>query len=99
MSDTALTPEAPAAAVDPRREEVVEAIKAALTEVLGHDIPGLEQDSRLFDQVGLDSSGVFELLMGLEDRLSVELDTDSLEMRHFETVRTLADFLLDEMSV
>lgn len=96
MSDTALTPET---AVDSRREEVVEAIKAALTEVLGHDLPGLEPESRLFDQVGLDSSGVFELLMGLEDRLSVELDTDSLEMRHFETVRSLADFLLDEMSV
>ncbi|WP_329182064.1 acyl carrier protein (plasmid) [Streptomyces decoyicus] len=95
MSDIAVTPEATG---DVRRDEVVAAITAALTQVLNQDLTGLDADARLFDQVGLDSSGVFELLMELEDRLSVELDTDSLEMRHFETVRSLAGFLLAEMS-
>ncbi|MFE0171827.1 acyl carrier protein [Streptomyces sp. NPDC059002] len=98
MSDTAVTPATPEAPQDARRDEVVTAIKAALTQVLNQDLSGLDAEARLFDQVGLDSSGVFELLMELEDRLSLELDTDSLEMRHFETVRSLADFLLTEMS-
>ncbi|MEU0743786.1 acyl carrier protein [Streptomyces sp. NPDC006134] len=79
------------------RTRVVGAISASLAEVLGHDLPELTEDSRLFDQVGLDSSGVFELLMGLEDALGIELDTDHLEMSHFESARTLADFLLSEM--
>ncbi|HET6860349.1 MAG TPA: acyl carrier protein [Streptomyces sp.] len=80
------------------RDKTVEAIGSALSEVLGREIPGLNEDFRLFDQVGLDSSGVFELLMGLEEKLGIELDTDHLEMSHFESVRTLADFLLTEMS-
>ncbi|KAF4406776.1 MULTISPECIES: acyl carrier protein [Streptomyces] len=84
-----------ATAVD--RTKAVETIASALAEVLGHDLPDLTEDSRLFDQVGLDSSGVFELLMALEEAFSIELDTDNLEMSHFESVRTLADFLLGEM--
>ncbi|WNF28002.1 acyl carrier protein [Streptomyces sp. C11-1] len=91
MSETAVPLEN---AVD--RDKAVEAIGSALREVLGREIPGLHEDLRLFDQVGLDSSGVFELLMGLEERLGIELDTDQLEMSHFESVRTLADFLLAE---
>ncbi|WP_175408099.1 acyl carrier protein [Streptomyces sp. TRM64462] len=79
------------------RTKVVAAISSSLAEVLGHELPELTEDSRLFDQVGLDSSGVFELLMGLEDALGIELDTDQLEMSHFESVRSLADFLLAEM--
>jgi acyl carrier protein len=79
------------------RARVVETIAGTLAEVLGHEIPGLGEDSRLFDQVGLDSSGVFELLMGLEEALGIELDTDNLEMAHFESVSSLTDFLLGEM--
>ncbi|MCX5077867.1 acyl carrier protein [Streptomyces sp. NPDC060334] len=79
------------------RTRVVGTIAASLAAVLGHEIPGLTEESRLFDQVGLDSSGVFELLMALEESLDIELDTDQLEMAHFESVRTLADFLLAEM--
>ncbi|MFB6613125.1 acyl carrier protein [Streptomyces sp. NPDC085524] len=82
---------------DAERTRVTTTIALSLGEVLGHEIPGLTEESRLFDQVGLDSSGVFELLMALEENLGIELDTDQLEMAHFESVRTLADFLLAEM--
>ncbi|MGW7446195.1 phosphopantetheine-binding protein [Kitasatospora sp. NPDC054795] len=80
------------------RAELVAVIGRALTAVLGDGLPELTEESRLFDQVGLDSSGVFELLMELEEALDIELDTDHLEMSHFESLRSLADFLITEMS-
>jgi acyl carrier protein len=80
------------------RVEVVAVIGRSLTAVLGEGLPELTEESRLFDQVGLDSSGVFELLMELEEALGIELDTDHLEMSHFESLGTLADFLIAEMS-
>jgi acyl carrier protein len=77
-------------------ERVVDAVIRALTRVLGDGLPELTEDSRLFDEVGLDSTGVFELLMQLEELLDMEFDTDNLEMSHFASVRSLADFVVSE---
>ncbi|MEU4442297.1 acyl carrier protein [Actinosynnema sp. NPDC050801] len=79
------------------RERIVGAITAVLAQVLDYELPELTEQSRLFDELGLDSTGVFELLMQLEEALEVEFDTDNLEMAHFETVRSLADFVAAEM--
>ncbi|KLL12201.1 MULTISPECIES: acyl carrier protein [Protofrankia] len=89
MTDTAT-------ATTVRRDRIVAAISSALIEILEYDLPEITEDSRLFDQLGLDSTGVFELLMRLEEALDVEFDTDNLEMGHFETVRSLADFVVSE---
>lgn len=79
------------------RERIVTAITSVLAQVLDYELPELTERSRLFDELGLDSTGVFELLMQLEEALDVEFDTDNLEMAHFETVRSLADFVAAEM--
>ncbi|MGW2817234.1 acyl carrier protein [Streptomyces sp. NPDC001415] len=79
------------------RDRIVAAISDALTEVLDYDLPQLGEESRLFDELGLDSTGVFEMLMRLEEALDIEFDTDSLEMAHFTSVRSLADFIATEM--
>lgn len=78
------------------RERTVVGIINALTQVLDYELPEMTEKSKLFDELGLDSTGVFELMMQLEESLDVEFDTDSLEMGHFETVGTLADFVLAE---
>jgi acyl carrier protein len=83
---------------DTGRSQVVAAIGSALGDVLDGELPEVTEDARLFD-LGLDSTGVLELLLQLEDRLGVEFDTENLEMEHFETVRTLADFVSTEMDV
>jgi acyl carrier protein len=80
-------------------DRVVEAVICALTRVLDTDLPELTEQSRLFDELGLDSTGVFELLMQLEELLDMEFDTDNLQMSHFATVRTLADFVASETGV
>ena len=79
------------------RDQVVAGILAALTAVLEEDVDGLTAESKL-SEVGLDSTGVLELLMQLEESLGVEFDTDNLEMAHFESVQSLADFVTAEMA-
>lgn len=79
------------------RDQVVAGIIAALTAVLEEEVEGLNAESKLSD-VGLDSTGVLELLMQLEESLGVEFDTDNLEMSHFESVQSLADFVTAEMA-
>jgi acyl carrier protein len=86
--------EMPAPETGPDR--IVEAIVTALARVLDGDLPELTEDSRLLDEVGLDSTGVFELLIQLEELLDIEFDTDNLQMTHFATVRSLAEFVAAE---
>ncbi|WP_344265094.1 acyl carrier protein [Streptomyces sodiiphilus] len=80
------------------RTRIVSVISAALGEVLDSARGELSEDARLFDELGLDSTGVFELLMRLEEALDIEFDTDTLEMSHFASLGSLADFVTEEMS-
>ncbi|MEV7467353.1 acyl carrier protein [Streptomyces kronopolitis] len=75
------------------QEQTVAAVRQALAEVLDRELPDLGPDAKLFDDYGLDSTGVLDLLMRLEEVLDVEFDTEELEMSHFATVRTLADYV------
>ncbi len=77
--------------------QVVDAITEALGAVLQRDLGDLAPDTRLFDTLGLDSTGVLDLLLRLEELLDGEFDTDELEMGHFATVQSLADFITAEL--
>ncbi len=91
MTDMMQTPTA-------ERARVIAAVNEALGEVLQRDLGDLESDTKLFDQLGLDSTGVLDLLLRLEELLDCEFDTENLEMAHFATVESLADFILAELS-
>ncbi|KSW28528.1 acyl carrier protein [Cellulomonas sp. B6] len=75
-------------------DEVTAAVVAALETVLERPVPGVTRTTSLFHEVGLDSTGVLDLLMVLEETLDLELDMESLEMKDFATVGTLRDFLV-----
>jgi acyl carrier protein len=78
------------------RSAITSAIAGALSAMLGKDSSEIHEPTRLFDDLGLDSTSVLELLMRLEDELPVEFDTDTLEQRHFETVGSLADYVVEQ---
>ncbi|MCX2732055.1 acyl carrier protein [Saccharopolyspora sp. NFXS83] len=80
----------------PDRATTVTSVINELKAVLDYELPELTEQSKIFEELGLDSTGVFELMMRLEEALEIEFDTDSLEMGHFETVGTLTDFVLGE---
>lgn len=74
------------------RTRVVLAIGSGLRAVLDTELPEITEDTRLFD-LGLDSTGVLELLLFLEDELGQEIESENLRMEHFQSVRSLADFV------
>ncbi|MEU3859151.1 acyl carrier protein [Streptomyces sp. NPDC028722] len=78
------------------RARYLDAVRQGLTEVLNKDVSGAEEGARLFDDLGLDSSSALELLISVEEILDVQFDADELEMTHFETVGSLADFVAAE---
>ncbi|WP_446750374.1 acyl carrier protein [Streptomyces sp. AC1-42T] len=81
---------------DLTRATVVTRINESLGQVLNRDLEPGDDSPRLFDDLGLDSTSVLELLMRLEDELGIEFDTDSLEQHHFENVGTLADYVIEQ---
>ncbi|GGX17276.1 acyl carrier protein [Streptomyces sp. WAC 01325] len=78
------------------RARFVDAVRKGLSEVLNKDVSGADEGVRLFDELGLDSSSALELLITIEEILDVQFDAEDLEMTHFETVGSLADFVAAE---
>ncbi|MEU3978274.1 acyl carrier protein [Streptomyces bacillaris] len=81
---------------DLTRTTVVTRINESLGHVLQRELEPADESPRLFDDLGLDSTSVLELLMRLEDELGIEFDTDSLEQHHFDSVGTLADYVIEQ---
>jgi acyl carrier protein len=81
------------------RRDITAKIEEALSEVLMRNISGLPEDTRLFEDLQLDSTTVLELLMALEDNIGFEVDPDNLDMADFKTIGTLADYVSAALSV
>lgn len=75
------------------RTELLGHVREVLSAVLNRDLPELSEDSRLFEDLGLDSTSVIELLMSLETSIDLMIEPDSLEPEVFMTVRSLADYI------
>jgi acyl carrier protein len=78
------------------RGHVVATIVELLPQVVAADTVAVTEDAKLFDELGLDSTGVLDLMLKIEEELDVEFDTENLQLGHFESVRTLADFVIAE---
>ncbi|MER6347313.1 acyl carrier protein [Streptomyces sp. NPDC001595] len=79
------------------RTDVTTAMETALTSVLDRPVTGLTGETRLFDDLHLDSTTMLEMLMELEDSLGLEVDPEELEADDFETVDTFTDFALTQL--
>lgn len=65
----------------------------ALETTLGVPLAEVSTDTSLFNALGLDSTGVLDLLMNLEDELGVEIEADTLELADFATVGSLVSYV------
>lgn len=75
------------------RAQIIEHVRISLSEVLNRELPTLSEETRLFEDLALDSTSVIELLMGLEDTIGMEIDPDDLEPEVFQTVARLTDYI------
>lgn len=80
------------------REEAVEAVKIALAEVLERELPDADADTRLFEDLHLDSTSILELLMALEDAVDIQVDPEELRLEDFKTIGSVADYVLAQTS-
>ena len=76
-----------------RRRQVVTAMTELLPRVLGRQLPGLAEDTSLFDELGLSSVTTLELLLELEERLDIQVDVEDIDQDDLRSVGTLADFV------
>jgi acyl carrier protein len=73
------------------RAELTVTVIRCLSEVLKTDLPDVTEQTRLFDDLHLDSTASLELLMAVEEAVGVEFDMEELNMDDFRTVGTLVD--------
>jgi len=74
------------------RHQAIEHIRVAVEKVTRRDLPTLSAETPL-PALGLDSTGMLELLMELEDLAAFVVDPDDLQPEVFMTVGTLCDYL------
>jgi len=76
--------------------ETIEAIKKTLEKVKA--ISGMSETlsvyADLINCVGLDSLQMLRFMLELEERLDVMIDFDRLEYSYFNSIRTLAEFMV-----
>jgi acyl carrier protein len=81
------------------RSSVVKTITGALSEIMQREYPDVTEETRLFEDLHLDSTSVLTLLMALEDQTGIEVDPESLQMENFQTIGTLADYIEGNLDV
>ena len=74
------------------RTQLIEQVRIVISRVTSREIPELDENTELA-QLGLDSTGMLEMLMNLEDLGSFEVDPDELEPALFVSVGTLVDYM------
>jgi len=82
-------------AYDSDRRQIVDAVITALAEVMGQDMSGVTEETRLTEDLSLDSTSVLSLLMALEDGLDMQVDPESLEQRHLASVGSLTNYIIE----
>lgn len=70
-------------------DDLTQSVIRSLAHMLQCDTASLTPQTRLFDDLSLDSTAVLELLMQLEADLDMEFDPETLEPDDFETVKSL----------
>ncbi|WP_210470968.1 acyl carrier protein [Sporosarcina sp. 6E9] len=79
------------------KEKMIELIISAIKEVVNVD-HAIQKDTKLFDDLSLDSTSIIELLMVLEDVVpNLIIDPEELKADHFKTVETLSEYALSSL--
>jgi acyl carrier protein len=74
-------------------DHIQERVVGVLSGVLGCELVGVTAQTRLFEELGLDSTGVLETMLAVEEDLGVQFDPEALMPSNFATVGALADLV------
>ncbi|MFD9623365.1 phosphopantetheine-binding protein [Streptomyces virginiae] len=73
--------------------QITETITTALRPLLDDPDTPIHYDTRILDDLGVDSTTILRLLLRLEDEFHVEFDPDALFARHFATLADLTAYV------
>jgi acyl carrier protein len=73
--------------------DLTASVVGILSEMLPSKPAVIGEDTRLFEDLGFDSTNVLELLMQLEDHLGVEFDPYLIEPQDFATIASVVEFI------
>ena len=76
-------------------EEVGHRVAAILSDRLQID-PGPDE-ADLFTGAGLDSLGLVELLLGLEEEFEIDIEAADLELERFRSIAAIASFVCSKL--
>lgn len=71
--------------------EIVAEIVLILRRVVPHELIDVKLDSKLVEDIGIDSLGTYELVMDAEDRFGIQIEDDQLLT--LSTVRDIVEFV------
>ncbi|MEC5425432.1 phosphopantetheine-binding protein [Virgibacillus sp. C22-A2] len=81
------------------KEKLLELIIIAIKEVLDID-KEINQNTRLFEELDIDSTSIIELLMALEDNIpSLYIDPEELNADDFESIGSLVDYTHNNIKI
>ena len=77
------------------KKELLEKVKLTLAEILNiNSLNEIKDNSKLKDDLGLDSMSSLTFLMALEDKITgFVVDPDNLEMEDLETVISITEYV------
>lgn len=78
--------------IDP--ETVRKVIVGAMEESLRRDLSDIDDDTQLFDELSLGSTGVLMVLVSLEKSLGVQIDPESITEEHLATLGGLMECVM-----
>jgi acyl carrier protein len=84
------------------RKRVMESIYVVLPDVLAArpaGSPGLSEETRLMEDLGMTSAAALELMLGLEDILDIQIDVEEIQPGDMACLGGLADFIAGQMTV
>ena len=58
----------------------------------------VNDSTNLINDIGLDSLGLINLLLTIEDELSVEMNYDSIDIEHLKSIDTFVKYIEDTSS-
>lgn len=72
-----------------------EALRQALIKVLDEDVPALEDEMSMFEDLRMDSTTMLETMLELEETLEFDVDPEELDLDDFLTVGAYVKFLVN----
>lgn len=76
-------------------EDAREALRQACSKVLEEDVPALNDEMHMFEDLKMDSTTMLESLLELEETLSFDVDPEELDVEDFLTVGKYVHFLVN----